>query len=129
MNLVEVVRGEETSDETVRKVCKIAEAVDKTPIVVKDSPGFIVNRLLLPFLNDAVLLLERGVGSPEDIDTAVRMGLNHPMGPFRLLDLIGLDTFARAMQNMGMEPAQRIQNMISKGKLGRKTGKGFYRYR
>jgi 3-hydroxybutyryl-CoA dehydrogenase len=128
MELVEVVRGKKTSGDTVKQICELAHALGKTPIVVMDSPGFIVNRLLMPFMNDAALLVERGVASPEDIDNAVKLGLNHPMGPLRLLDLIGLDVFLNSMKNMGKTPTQLVKKMVSEGKLGRKSGEGFYKY-
>jgi len=128
MGLVEVVRGKETSEDTVKQICELASALGKTPIIVKDSRGFIVNRLLMPFMNDAALLAEMGIASPEDIDNAVKLGLNHPMGPLRLLDLIGLDVFVNAMENMGKTPSTLVKKMVSEGRLGRKSGEGFYKY-
>ena len=128
MALVEVVMGERTSKSAASAVSELAKALGKTPITVKDSPGFVVNRMLMPFLNDAVLLVENKVASVDDVDAAARLGLNHPMGPLALLDLIGLDVFAATMRSIGREPCETVKRMMRENKLGRKTGEGFYKY-
>ena len=135
MKLVEVVASDVTSQETVELVRSYAELLGKTPVVVKDSPGFVVNRLLVPLLNEAVMLVENGVARPEEIDTAVKLGLNHPMGPLALLDLIGLDVFVHIMDTIRTETSDTryecsklARQMVSEGKLGIKTGSGFYTY-
>ncbi|MBU1197112.1 3-hydroxyacyl-CoA dehydrogenase family protein [Candidatus Micrarchaeota archaeon] len=135
MRLAEVIAGENTSMETVRKTREIAEAMGKTAVQVKDAPGFIVNRVLFPFLNEAVLLLENETANAEDIDAAVKMGLNHPMGPLALIDLIGVDVFVEIMDNLKeetkeqkFEVASLARKMVKEGKLGRKTRQGFYAY-
>ena len=135
MNLVEVIRGYHTSDETVQRVVKASEALGKKPVVMQDSPGFVVNRLIAPFLNEATMLLQEGVATKEDIDECVRLGLNHPMGPFQLMDLIGLDIslheISSIFQRTGdtkYRPSTLLQKMVTAGQLGRKTGKGWYEY-
>jgi len=136
MDLVEVVIGNLTSDETKATIIDIVISLNKKPILVKNSPGYIVNRLLLPQINEAVLLLEEGIASKEDIDTAVKLGLNHPMGPFQLADFIGLDICVSILDvlyeefnNSKYKPAQLLQKMVKEGKLGFKTGEGFFIYR
>jgi len=135
MKLVELIRGLQTSDATYTAVKTLAEKWDKTTTTAKDYPGFIVNRLLFPFLNEACDALMSGVGGVEDIDTSIKLGLNHPMGPFRLADLIGLDTvlaIARVLhEGLGeakYRPSPLLVKYVEAGWLGRKTGRGFYQY-
>jgi 3-hydroxybutyryl-CoA dehydrogenase len=134
MKLVEVIRGRQTSDDTVAEIRELALKFGKTPIVVKDVIGFAVNRVLTPLLNEAMYALQEGVASVEDIDTGVKLGLNHPMGPFELADLIGLDTILYLMDIMHDELGERfrpcplLRNMVRAGHLGRKSGRGFYDY-
>lgn len=134
MGLVEVIRGEKTSDETINTVVETAKKMGKEPVVVKkDSPGFIVNRILVPALNEAVYLVWEGVADPDEIDKAVRLGLNWPMGPLTLLDHVGLDTtlailevFQRELGDLKYRPCPLLKQMVRAGLLGKKTGKGFY---
>jgi len=134
MKLVEVVRGAKTSDETVNVVVEVAKKMGKEPVVVKkDSPGFIVNRILIPALNEALYLVWEGVADRDEIDKAVRLGLNWPMGPLTLLDQVGLDTtlailgvFQRELEDLKYRPCPLLTQMVGAGLLGRKTGKGFY---
>lgn len=135
MDLIEVVVGTKTSKETQKWISDFSYELQKIPIVVKNSPGFIVNRLLLPQLNEAVLLLEENKANKEDIDKAMKLGLNHPMGPFQLADFIGIDICLSILEtiyeNMGDEkyrPANTLIDMVKKGKLGFKSGEGFYKY-
>jgi 3-hydroxybutyryl-CoA dehydrogenase len=135
MRLVELIRGLQTSDTTFAAVKALAETWDKTTTTAKDYPGFIVNRLLVPYLNEACDALMSGEGDVEDIDTSIKLGLNHPMGPFRLADLIGLDTvlaIARVLHEGLGEPKYRPSPLLAKyveaGWLGRKAGRGFYTY-
>lgn len=135
MDLVEVVIGEKTSKETKERVFEFIKDLGKNPIFVKNSPGFIVNRLLLPQINEAVRLAESGIASKEDIDMAVKLGLNHPMGPFELADFIGLDTcvsileiLSEDLQNKNLKPAGLLYKMVNEGKLGYKSKEGFYKY-
>lgn len=135
MELVEVIRGNNTSQETIDNVINIAEKLGKTPVVVKDTPGFIVNRILMPLLSEAINALDEGVASANDIDTAIKLGLNHPMGPLELADLIGLDVCLAIMQRLyegfndkKYKPSFILTELVQKGCLGRKTGEGFYKY-
>lgn len=135
MQLVEVIAGAKTSQETLADVMAIAKKVGKTPIMVKESPGFVVNRLLIPMLNDACCLSMENVASPEDIDTAMKLGCNHPMGTLELMDLIGIDIVLNIIENLYREtgdprfqPSPLLGRMVSAGHLGRKTGRGFYTY-
>lgn len=135
MALVEVVRGLRSSDETVEQARAFAEGIGKTPIVCEDKPGFIVNRLLIPYINDAVHALAEGVASAEDIDKAMKLGANMPIGPLALADLVGLDVCLAAAESLNAEfgdPKFRIaplvRQLVRAGKLGRKSGEGFYRY-
>ncbi len=136
MKLVELVRGLQTSEETMATGRRFAESVGKTVVVCKDSPGFIVNLLLVPFMLDAVRALELGVATREDIDTAVQLGLAHPMGPLTLLDYVGIDTtyyIAEAMFEEFKDPRYAapplMRKMVLAGRHGRKTGRGFYEYK
>ena len=135
MKLVEIVRGIATSDETHAAVRDLSVRLGKTVITSKDAPGFLVNRILIPLLNEACFALEQGVGTAEDIDTGAKLGLNHPMGPLELADLIGLDTVLAIAEvlhdNFGdpkYRPSTLLRNMVAAGWLGRKTGRGFYTY-
>lgn len=135
MPLVEIVRTVLVSDETVATARSFAESLGKTVVLARDNPGFIVNLLLIPYLLDAIRALEQDVGSKEDIDTAIKLGLNHPMGPLSLSDLIGLDTvmfIADAMyaatKDMRYAAPTLLRRMVAAGQLGRKSGRGFYAY-
>ena len=135
MKLVEIVKGGNTAPETIEKAKLLCEELGKTPVIVKESPGFIVNRLLCPMLNEAAYVLMEGVATAEDIDTAMKLGANHPMGPLALADLIGIDVLYAIMETLADEldehkyrPCPLLKEMIDKGHLGRKTGQGFYKY-
>ncbi len=136
MALLELVRGILTSDETLATARAIGERMGKTPVVAKDSPGFIVNRLLIPFLLDAIRMYESGLATKEDIDTGVKLGLNHPMGPLTLTDFVGLDTtlfVADVLYEEYGDPNFKapplLRQMVAAGLLGRKSGQGFYDWR
>jgi 3-hydroxybutyryl-CoA dehydrogenase len=135
LTLVEIVRGMATSDETVTMATALARKIGKTPIVVNDSPGFVANRILLPMINEAVFTLEDGVASAEDIDSVMKLGMSHPMGPLALADLIGLDICLDIMETLHRDfgddkyrPAPLLRRMVAAGRLGRKTGRGFFAY-
>jgi 3-hydroxybutyryl-CoA dehydrogenase len=135
MALVEIVRGLQTSDATYGTTVALAKRFGKTTVTSKDSPGFIVNRILIPLLNEACFALQEGLASPEDIDTAVKLGLNHPMGPLTLADFIGLDTclfiaevLHRELGEDKYRPAPLLRQYVAAGWHGRKTGRGFHRY-
>ena len=134
MKLLEIVRGERTSDETVAQIREIAEKMGKTPIVVRDSPGFATSRLGVAIGLEAIRMLEEGVATPEDIDRAMELGYNHPMGPLRLTDLVGLDVrlgiaeYLASTLGPRFEPPQLLREKVAAGKLGRKSGQGFYRW-
>lgn len=137
MPLVEIIRGKRTSDQTVSTVKEISAKLGKeTVLCKKDSPGFIVNRILVPALNEAVFLVQEGVADPEDVDKAIKLGLNWPMGPLQLLDYVGLDTtfnitqvFMNEFQDSKFRPSPLLREMVRAGLLGRKSGKGFYEWK
>lgn len=135
MKLIEITRSLTTSDETFQAVYALSEQIGKQPVEVQDSPGFVVNRILVPMMNEAAFVLSEGVASAEDIDRAMQLGANHPMGPLHLADLVGLDVvlyICDVMYNETHDPKFRacylLRKMVRAGKLGRKTGEGFFKY-
>ncbi|MBQ8222421.1 MAG: 3-hydroxybutyryl-CoA dehydrogenase [Bacteroidales bacterium] len=135
MKLVEVIKGQVTSEETCKTIVELATAIGKTPVMVEEAPGFVVNRILIPMINEAVGIYAEGVASVEDIDNAMKLGANHPMGPLALGDLIGLDVCLAIMEVLYNEfadskyrPHPLLKKMVRAGLLGRKSGLGFYKY-
>ncbi len=135
MKLVEVIRGLNTSDETVQIVRDLATSMGKTPVEARDSPGFVSNRILMPFVNEAFFALQEGVATPEDIDAVAKIGFNHPMGPLELADLIGLDTCLAILgvlheefEDSKYRPAPLLRELVRAGRLGRKSGRGVFAY-
>lgn len=135
MALVEIIRGLQTSDETHARVESLAQALGKYPITVKNNPGFVVNRILCPMINEAIFVFSEGLASAEAIDEGMRLGCNHPIGPLALADMVGLDTLLAVMQvfyegfdDSKYRPAPLLKEMVGAGYLGRKSGRGFYTY-
>ena len=135
MGLVEVIRGLQTADATHARVEALAKALGKHPVTVKNNPGFVVNRVLCPMINEAIFVLAEGLATAEDIDEGMKLGCNHPIGPLALADMIGLDTLLAVMQvfyegfnDSKYRPAPLLKEMVAAGYLGRKSGRGFYRY-
>ncbi len=136
MPLVEVIRGLETHEATIRKVVEVVKALEKTPVVVNDAPGFVSNRVLMPMINEAVFCVMEGVATPEAIDTVMKLGMSHPLGPLALADLIGLDVCLAILEVLHRDlgddkyrAAPLLRTMVAAGRLGRKSGRGFYVYR
>ncbi|MBZ0252098.1 MAG: 3-hydroxybutyryl-CoA dehydrogenase [Candidatus Methylomirabilis sp.] len=135
MGLVEVIRGQHSDDATVEAVKDLAQKLGKTPVVCKDSPGFVVNRILLMLMNEAIHALQEGIATREEIDSAMKLGAGHPMGPLALCDLVGLDVtlavmdvFVDQFKDSKYRAPVLLRRMVEAGKLGRKTGEGFYKY-
>ena len=135
MKLVEVIRAKSTNDDTFNTTFKLAEDLNKVPVLVNDFPGFVSNRILLPMLNEAMFCVMEGVAEPEAIDTVMKLGMSHPMGPLTLADFIGLDTCLAIMEVLHRDfdddkyrPCPLLREMVEQGKLGKKSGEGFYKY-
>ena len=136
MKLVEIIRGDATSEETLEVALDLVRSIGKEPVICRESPGFIVNRILIPMINEAVELLDCGVASREDIDQAMKLGANHPMGPLELADFVGVDIVLAIMEVLYSEtgdpkyrPSLMLRRLVRAGKLGRKSGEGFYQYK
>ena len=130
-----VIRGLETSDQTAARVVEIATALGKTPVTVRDAPGFVSNRVLMPMINEAIFCVMEGVATPEAVDMVMKLGMNHPLGPLALADLIGLDVCLAILQVLHRDlgddkyrPAPLLAQMVAAGRLGKKSGRGFYAY-
>ena len=135
MPLVEIARGKATSDATFNAVCALAQRLGKTPIAVSNSPGFVVNRILFPMINEAIYALAEGVASARDIDRAMHLGADHPLGPLALADFVGLDitldildALERDLKNDKYRACPLLRDKVARGELGRKTGRGFFSY-
>ena len=135
MKLVEIIRGMQTSEETFLATRSFVERLDKVPVVVNDSPGFVSNRVLMPMINEAIFCVYEDVATPEAVDAVMKLGMNHPMGPLTLADLIGLDVCLNIMETLyagfsdpKYRPCPLLRKMVAAGRLGRKSGEGFYRY-